>query len=209
MSAQPVQAGANPAEKANDVAIDALKQVMTLASGIITVTVAFLHDLLGSAAGPIRAGFLLPLCWVALFMSILLSWMAVVNAANHLGKMKTGIQYVFVASPIKGHIGVLETAIAAQVTFSLGMVFLVVFAILNFGSMLPVSELATTPTPGETLSAPPSTLTATPAPSNTAAAPAPATATQTPAPTAAPGVPPYGTPGGTPDGTPAGTPGRP
>jgi len=133
----------NPAEKANEYAIEALKQIITLSSAILALTITFIKDALGDARSQAVVTFLIPLSWTFLVISLWLAWVAIAEVAKTIGALKSNA-IVYVLDPnidkaqniddktktdIKWTRG---WAKLSQVFFQLGIVFLTLFAIINF-----------------------------------------------------------------------------
>jgi hypothetical protein len=76
-------------EKANEYAIESLKQIITLSSAILVLTITFLKDLLGSGRDDVKYAFLVPFGWASLLIGILLALMAIIGAADALGDGST------------------------------------------------------------------------------------------------------------------------
>ncbi|MBD0279998.1 MAG: hypothetical protein ICV81_18830 [Flavisolibacter sp.] len=129
------------AMKANEFAIDALKQIITLASAILALTITFIKDALGESRHEAILTFLLPVCWGLLIISIWFSWVALVEAANTLAKQGTAL-YVFDQDVIrkvsleeqvkKAIKKCLTYARIAQVSFVAGLAALALFALVNW-----------------------------------------------------------------------------
>src|SRR5215831_5809002 len=83
-------------EKANDYAVDSLKQIMTLSSAVLALTITFIKDVLGDARSQAIWIWLVPSGWLWLIMSILFAWFGIVAAADQAGGSSTAI-YVFQA----------------------------------------------------------------------------------------------------------------
>ena len=81
-------------DKANDYAVEALKQVLTLASVILALTITFMKDALGDA----RAGAvwrpLIPVAWALLLLVVWTAWVAIADAARDIGT-GTATDYAF------------------------------------------------------------------------------------------------------------------
>src|SRR5690349_23668984 len=113
----------DPKSKANELAIEALKQLLTLASSVLVLTIAFIKDALGANRDRATYVFLVPLAWSLLAVVIWTAWVAIPDACR---KMATTPGYVFAT----GRPQVL--AKLAQWSFLLGLTFLTLFAVLNF-----------------------------------------------------------------------------
>ena len=115
-------------EKANDIAVEALKQLLTLASLVLALTITFIKDAIGTHRYEAKLTFLVPLSWTFLIVCIWTAWVAIAHAARILG---TGADesagYVF-APGMKSRL----LARLAQWSFAMGLSMLGIFAILNF-----------------------------------------------------------------------------
>ena len=140
----------NGIEKANEIGVDALKQIITLSSGILALSITFIKDALGESRPNALATFLIPLSWLLLIFSIVEAWMALVEVAKTLGKMDNQLLFVFdrevddkkISDMLKAHIKrTIELARRAQGLFLLGIVTLGLFAMIN------MNLLFTTPLP--------------------------------------------------------------
>lgn len=114
-----------PGKEANQVAVDALKQALTLASLILALTVTFLKDVLGDNRGDAILILLLPLCWFFLLITIWMGWIAMADAARKMSKKNTD-DYVFSSGLTR------KLARTAQWSFLLALTCLGVFAIINY-----------------------------------------------------------------------------
>lgn len=181
-------------DKANEYAIEALKQIIGLSSGIIALTIAFLKDILGDARASAQLSWLLPVCWVLLLVAIWRAWIAIVEAANLLGHAYGAGVYAF----DKEFIAASQTAAAlspderkrltatqrcrnaarqAQFSFVSGLLALIVFAVVNLPLVFSAPATTLTPTP---------TTSATAATTASATISATAIATASPTPTSTP-----------------------
>ncbi|HEX7271737.1 MAG TPA: hypothetical protein VF420_06250 [Casimicrobiaceae bacterium] len=113
-------------DKANDYAIEALKQLITLAAGILALNITFIKDFLGTARATARWPALVPLGWVFLLIAIWMAWVAIANAARGLG-MGEVTDYAFAK-------GTFNRTLArnAQTAFLLGLTMIGAFAVANF-----------------------------------------------------------------------------
>lgn len=83
-------------EKANEYAVESLKQIITLASAILALTTTFLKDVLGDGRQQATCKWLVPVGWILLLVSIPSSWSAIVKAADEIGSnADAGKTYVF------------------------------------------------------------------------------------------------------------------
>jgi hypothetical protein len=113
-------------QKANDIAIEALKQLLTLASVILALTITLIKDALGESRAAAQLQWLVPLAWILLIFSIWMAWVAIADAARRIGTL-ADTKYAFAkTSPTWKY------AKAAQLGFTLGLSLLGLFGILNF-----------------------------------------------------------------------------
>jgi hypothetical protein len=121
----------DPGTKANEIAIEALKQLLTLASGVLALTITFIKDALDTSRSKASYTFLVPIAWCLLALAIWTGWVAIPDACR---KMTLKSDYVFES----GRPRVL--AKIAQSSFLLGLILLTVFAVLNFRLFFTASE---------------------------------------------------------------------
>ena len=115
-------------EKANDIGVEALKQLLTLASLVLALTITFIKDAMGNHRYEASLTFLVPLSWTFLIVCIWTAWVAIAHAARILGTgADESIGYVF-APGMKSRL----LARLAQWSFALGLSMLGIFGILNF-----------------------------------------------------------------------------
>lgn len=117
--------GASPAEKGNEYAIEALKQLLTLSTLVLGVTIAFLKDALGDARSDACFTWLVPFGWALLLLSIWTAWVGMAHAAKTIATKPPA--YVFKAGMAR------QLARCAQWSFLLGLTSIGAFAILNAG----------------------------------------------------------------------------
>ena len=135
-------------DKANDVSIEALKQILTLASATLALTITFLKDIIGNKQP--SALWLLILGWLFLIFCIWVSWLTIVSAADliaarpaeHVFKRdQSGTNngfcrrllswFIFVVPTTEVNI-VRKMAASAQNYFILGLLLVGSFAVINF-----------------------------------------------------------------------------
>jgi hypothetical protein len=117
---------ADGASKGNEYAIEALKQVLTLASAILALTVTFLKDALGEARAEARLQFLIPMSWFLLLVVIWTAWITLATAARAIGTSGQPIRYVFDKGTTARF-----WALVAEFSFVLALTALVAFAVAN------------------------------------------------------------------------------
>ena len=127
-----------PKSKASELAIDGLKQLLTLASGVLALTIAFLKDALGPARSRASWTFLVPVAWGLLALVIWTAWVAIPDACREMAA-KPG--YVFASGTPR------VLARIAQWSFVLGLTLLTLFAVINFKLFFVAQEVAKGATP--------------------------------------------------------------
>jgi hypothetical protein len=130
------QAG-DPKSKASELGIDALKQLLTLASAILALTITFIKDALGTERSRAAWPMLVPIAWGLLTVVIWTAWVAIPEAC---GRMAAG-RYVFASARPK------VLAIIAQWSFALGLTLLTLFAVRNFKLFFAAQEVVKSATP--------------------------------------------------------------
>jgi len=113
--------------KANDYSMEALKQILTLSSGTLVLTVSFFKDILGESFSKSYFNIVVPVSWLCLAISIWVAWSALTDASVSLG-IDQKEDYLF----SEDHPTARFMAIAAQITFSLGISLLTLFCIVIF-----------------------------------------------------------------------------
>ena len=113
-------------EKANDYAVDALKQLITLAAGILALNITFIKDFIGTSRPLAVCSFLVPVGWICLLLAIWFAWVAIADAARMLGTGQVS-GYAF-KKPLSTRLW----AKIAQTLFMLGLAALGTFAVANF-----------------------------------------------------------------------------
>src|SRR5437588_3712489 len=143
-------------EKANEYAIESLKQILTLASAVLALTITFLKDVLGDARDQAVGIWIVPVGWVLLLFSIIISWVAIVEGADALGSStSTTTDYIFKSDKSTGpdvplikkvlswFVPSVKTrerntnrkrAAAAQNYFVLGLSLIGLFAVINLNT---------------------------------------------------------------------------
>jgi hypothetical protein len=111
-----------PAERGNDLATDALRQMITLAGATLALTVTFMKDVLGDRKS--KGPELLPFAWGLLIVAVLIGWLALARAARTVGTSDRE-EYVFADGALRNY------ARAAQCAFLAGLALLVVFFCRN------------------------------------------------------------------------------
>ena len=124
--------------KASELAIDALKQLLTLASAVLALTIAFVKDALGDARSRASWTFLVPLAWGLLALVIWTAWVAIPDACTRMA-MAENPEYAFANGRPK------VLALIAQWSFVLGLTLLALFAIRNFRLFFVAQEVAARP----------------------------------------------------------------
>jgi hypothetical protein len=112
-------------EKSFEYANDSIKLIMSLATGVLALTIAFLKDVIGD--GIIHGKWLLGIGWFSLFLAIILGiWaiLAITGSLNELAKsalpdrsiMDKNIQF---------------PSILTISSFLIGILFIIIFALIN------------------------------------------------------------------------------
>lgn len=120
--------------KANDVLQEHLKQIITVASATLVLTVSFIKDVIGTEGSAVSFGWLLPFAWVALAASIPCAIICIAILVNHLDKPnsvigRSGYPKAFAA----GATSIVALAVVITlVMFSLGMSALAGFGAVNY-----------------------------------------------------------------------------
>ncbi len=119
--------------KANDFVVEYLKQLITLSSGTLVLTVTFFKDVLGLRAS---AGPLLQVAWIAFALCVVMSVLAIGQTTRNLDVPdteigKSGYKRAFLA----GSENIISAARAAMFFFALGVLSLAVFAIVNLSPL--------------------------------------------------------------------------
>lgn len=119
----------NGPEKGNEYAIEALKQVLTLAGAVLALTITFLNDGLGEGKPSAHLQWLVPISWFLLMVVIWAAWIAMADAAVMIGT-SNGVPFAF--GSIDGKPTTAKVlAIVAQLSFGLAMTCLTIFATAN------------------------------------------------------------------------------
>ena len=118
-----------PENKGNDYAIEALKQLITLASAILALTITFLKDVIGDARGDARFVWLMPVAWLMLLWAVWFGWVTIADAAKAVGNSAEPI-YAFGETT-----GTRRYARRAQWGFWGALVVLVAFGSLNLSAV--------------------------------------------------------------------------
>jgi hypothetical protein len=129
---------ANPQSKASELAIDGLKQLLTLASAILALTITFIKDALGTGRSNAAWTLLVPVAWCLLAVVIWTAWVAIPDACS---RMARGSNYVFASGRPR------RLATIAQWSFLLGLTLLTVFAVRNFKLFFSAQEVVKSAAP--------------------------------------------------------------
>jgi hypothetical protein len=115
----------NAAIKANDLAVEGLKQLLTIAGALLALTITFIKDFLGAEASRAQWFFLVPLAWLFLALSIWWGWVSIADGARCLGTGESS-GYVYGSGTPR------LLARMAQWAFFAGLLCLISFATMNF-----------------------------------------------------------------------------
>lgn len=120
--------------KANDVLQEHLKQIITVASATLVLTVSFLKDVVGSRGSEASYSGLLPLSWIALALSIPCAIATIAILVNQLDKPNATIgKSKYPKSFAAGATSAISTAVMIALgAFSIGMVALGCFGAINY-----------------------------------------------------------------------------
>jgi len=130
--------GSDRGIKANELAVEALKQLLTLASAALALSIAFIKDALGTDRTRATYIFLIPVAWGLFAIVIWSAWVAIPDACK---KMAERSSYVFA----EGRPRVL--AQIAQWSFLLGLTLLTLFAVINFRLFFSAQEVVKSAAP--------------------------------------------------------------
>lgn len=119
--------------KAHDVVQEHLKQIVTVASATLALTVTFLKDILGNIGDKLQWSLLLPSSWVCLGVSILVSVLSLAVLVNNLDSAGKDPGRAFQAG---GKRQVQIPVLMSFLSFGVGMLFLGLFAAKNFQGLL-------------------------------------------------------------------------
>jgi len=119
--------------KANDVVQEHLKQIITVASAALALTVTFLKDVLGNVADKLEWSGLLPTSWVCLGLCILMAVLSLAFLVNNLDSAGQNPRRAFQAG---GRLRVQLPVLLTFLVFGIGMLFLGIFAARNFENLI-------------------------------------------------------------------------
>jgi hypothetical protein len=115
----------DPKSKGNDYAIEALKQVLTLAGVILALTLTFLKEAVGEARGDVQLTIFMPIAWLLLIVVVWMAWVAIADAARIIGTSPS-VTYAFAPRSRPR-----RWAKTAQTAFVAALVLLAAFATVN------------------------------------------------------------------------------
>jgi hypothetical protein len=120
--------------KANDIVQEHLKQIITIASATLALTVSFVKDVIGGSSAQAQWPSLLRWSWVALGIAILGAVICMATLVNNLdspdrGIGRTGYSKAFAAA---AHWRVVIFELLALYPFAIGMLCLASFGALNY-----------------------------------------------------------------------------
>jgi len=91
----PAKASMDVVAKGNDYAIEALKQLLTLSTVVLALTITFLKDVIGEARSQAQVAWLVPLAWACFLIAIWVAWVAIGHAARAMASGEvTGYAFV-------------------------------------------------------------------------------------------------------------------
>ncbi|HEY4837794.1 MAG TPA: hypothetical protein VIH72_04260 [Candidatus Acidoferrales bacterium] len=121
--------------KAHEIIQEHLKQIITIASGTLALTVSFLKDVVGASGAKSTCAWFLPAAWLGLAVSILCAVVCMAMLVNNLDAPDLDVSTIkpFIKAFGAGtKIGVLRMEQAALGTFAIGMLSLAAFGAINF-----------------------------------------------------------------------------
>ena len=116
--------------KATDIAVEALKQLITLSVGVLALTVTFLKDILADARGSLTWSWLLPFSWMLFLVTIYSAIVALAQAARLLARGHRGYAFDRIR-PTGGGPSPQALARTAQLCFFAALCALTLFAYVN------------------------------------------------------------------------------
>jgi hypothetical protein len=120
--------------KANDIVQEHLKQIITIASATLALTVSFVKDVVGTSGAQVEHAGLLRLSWATLGLAILGAVVCMATLINNLDSPdrsigRTGYSRAFAAG---AHTRVVFFEWAALLPFAVGMLSLALFGAANY-----------------------------------------------------------------------------
>lgn len=121
-------------KKSFDFASDLTKQLLTLSTGIIALTITFLKDVVGDA--PTSLKWCIALAWVFYFFSIAFGLWTMMALTGSLAPLKPAEKppEIRPSASIRGA-NVTVPSAAQVITFGIGLVLTITFGILAFGTI--------------------------------------------------------------------------
>jgi hypothetical protein len=110
-------------EKAFDFAQESTKQILSLSTAILTITVAFQKDIVGGVPGGDR--WALKVAWFAYLVAIIGGLLTLLNLAGNLERPKDGKPSIYRS-------GIQFFSILQLVAFAVGVVFTLWFGLVAF-----------------------------------------------------------------------------
>ena len=110
-------------DKAFDFAQESTKQILTLSTAILTLTITFQRDIVGPAAAGDR--WILTVAWIAYLVSIGFGLATLLNLAGNLEKPTNDTPSIYRPS-------IILFSVLQVLTFSVGMLFTLWFGIVSF-----------------------------------------------------------------------------
>jgi hypothetical protein len=110
-------------EKAFDFAQESTKQILSLSTAILTITVAFQSDIVGQVPGGDR--WALKVAWIAYMIAILGGLLTLLNLAGNLERPTGGQPSIY-------SYGIIVFSILQLVAFGVGVVFTLWFGLIAF-----------------------------------------------------------------------------
>lgn len=120
--------------KAFDFASELVKQLLTLSTGIIALTITFLKDVIEKA--PTNLKWCIALAWIFYFISIAFGLLTMMALTGSLAPVKAPADSSETTPPASIRSPNVTRLSAAQViTFGIGLVLTIIFGILAFGAI--------------------------------------------------------------------------
>ena len=110
-------------EKAFDFAQESTKQILTLSTAILALTITFQRDIVGPAGEGDR--WILTFAWIAYLVSIIFGLATLLNLAGNLEKPSSGTPSIYRPS-------IVLFSVLQVLTFSVGTMFTLWFGVVSF-----------------------------------------------------------------------------
>ena len=117
---------------ANNQAISALQQLLTLASGSLVLTLTFLKNVTGLGTAASKFNWVIQIGWFLLMLSVWLGWVSMAEASKQTS-LRGNTSYLFAYGRLH------KLAKSAQWCFCLGLVSITIYGIFNLNTV-PVNK---------------------------------------------------------------------